>query len=462
MVARAPGGDHVAESRRDEQKLWLILFQIKGVRARLNFLAMQRWVFAAFALLIGAIGLTFYAAATFGPLTFLIVAVIVTLVAIVGIVRETMRVRAMRASLTQAATIADDRSQMQGRLATVLALNDSPRRSSLWAYLVEDTYGRRENYEPSRIEPQWLSRTFYLMLAAIVLAAMALPAAELSRGLQQRLAVSAAGLPGRVTADISSLDIRPADPALQPNAEIYADPATLKKLQDKIASADNADRQRNGLSKLLDKARSFADTFQDKLNGLDRNHPNPLRMRLTDNHPGEPSSPHHDNPNPTRPGATNGGGGLASNSRPGGAGSSQPGGAQGQPPMTSLQPQQADQLASKDANTQPAPGSDNGTNGANAPANSNDATADGGSAHGSGSDPTTLFGPASAQPLGSDSFKIAIEAEPTDESSSHGSLTYVPPRIRVPLNSVQYPDEPLARAAVPADDENTIKRVFER
>jgi hypothetical protein len=73
-----------------------------------------------------------------------------------------------------------------------------------------------------------------------------------------------------------------------------------------------------------------------------------------------------------------------------------------------------------------------------------------------------LFGPASAQPLGSDSFKIAIEAEPSDEATSHGSPTYVPPRIRVPLNSQQYPDQPLARAAVPAADETTIKRVFER
>jgi hypothetical protein len=68
----------------------------------------------------------------------------------------------------------------------------------------------------------------------------------------------------------------------------------------------------------------------------------------------------------------------------------------------------------------------------------------------------------SDQPLGSDSFKIAIEAEPSDESSSHGSPTYVPPRIRVPLNSLQYPDEPLARTAVPDADQDTIKRVFER
>jgi hypothetical protein len=125
-----------------------------------------------------------------------------------------------------------------------------------------------------------------------------------------------------------------------------------------------------------------------------------------------------------------------------------------------LPAQQADELAKNGASQ---PGDSNqGANGANSPANPGDANSDGGASHGSGSDPASLFGPASAQPLGSDSFKIAIEAEPSDESSSRGSPTYVPPRIRVPLNSQQYPDQPLARAAVPAADQDTIKRVFER
>jgi len=34
--------------------------------------------------------------------------------------------------------------------------------------------------------------------------------------------------------------------------------------------------------------------------------------------------------------------------------------------------------------------------------------------------------------------------------------------VRTPLNLTQQPDEPVARAAVPADDRTTIKRVFER
>jgi hypothetical protein len=449
----------VPETRRDEQKLWLILFQIKGVRSRLNFLALQRWLFAGLAILIGAVGLIFFAAATVGPLIFLGVAIFLLMVAIAGIVRETTVVRAMRTSPAQAAAIADDRSQMKGRLTTVLALAPTPKRSPLWAYLVEDTYGRREEFEPSRITPRWLSRAFYPLLASVLLAVLALPAARLSSAPRRSPTRFGAGIPNQITADIRNLEIRPADPALRPNAEIYADPETLRKLADKLAAAENSDRNRRGLTKLLDKARSFADAFQNKLNGLDHAR-SPLRMRLTDHDP-SPSSKPREEAKSGASGNANGGSGLPDNSQHGAAGSSQPGASHGSPPITSLPPQQADELIAKDPSTT-ASDSAQTANGADSPANNGDPNAGGGSNHGSGSDPATLYGPASAQPLGSDSFKIAIEAEPSNESSSPGSPAYVPPRIRVPLNSNQYPDQPLARAAVPAADQNTIKRVFAR
>jgi hypothetical protein len=452
----------VSETRRDEQKLWLILFQIKGVRSRLNFLALQRWLFAGLAILIGAVGLTFFAAASFGPLTFLGIGIFLLMAAIVGIVHETVVIRAMRTSPAQAAAIADAQSQMKGRLTTVLALAPTPKRSPLWAYLVEDTYGRREEFEPSRITPRWLSRALYPLLASILLAALALPAARLSSAPRRSPAAPGVGGPNQITADIRNLDIRPADPALRPNAEIYADPETLRKLADKLAAAENSDRNRRGLSKLVDKARSFADAFQNKLNGLDRAHSNPTRMRLTDRNPGPSNKPKEDDANPGISGNANGGSGLADNSQRGAAGTSQLGAAQSSPPpITSLPPEQADELAAKNPSTT-APASAQAPSGNETPANAGDPNTGGGSNHGSGSDPASLYGPGSAQPLGSDSFKIAIEAEPSNESSSPGSPTYVPPRIRVPLNSNQYPDQPLARAAVPAADQNTIKRVFAR
>ena len=86
----------------------------------------------------------------------------------------------------------------------------------------------------------------------------------------------------------------------------------------------------------------------------------------------------------------------------------------------------------------------------------------GGANHGVGADPGHLFGPPAPQPFGSDSFKIAIDAEPSDEASAPGSPAYLPPKVRVPLNPNQLPDEPIARAAVPANEQTIIKRVFDR
>lgn len=459
----APGWDHVSESRRDEQKLWLILFQIKGVRARLNFLALQHWLFSTMALLLGAAALTFLAAATFGPLAFLASAIFLMLAAIAGIVREAQVARAMRASAARAAAIADERSQMKGRLTTVLALAETQKHSSLWAYLVEDTYGRREDYEPSRIEPRWISRAVLPLIASILLAALTLPFARFSHARRRIVPPAGASAPNQITADIRNLDIRPADPAMQPNAEIYADPETLRKLADKLASTENSDRNGGrGLSKLLNRARDFADAFQDKLTGRNRNDGRPMQLRLTDSNPGESAKPKGSAANPGKGG---GGNGLPNNSQPGAAGPARPETAQkSPPPITSLPEQQADELAASNP-APPAPGSDQAQSGANKSSNSGgagNASVGDGSNHGSGSQPANLFGPESAQPLGSDSFKIAIEAEPSDEASSPGSPAYVPPKVRVPLNSSQYPDQPLARASVPADDENTIKRVFER
>ena len=452
------------ENRRDEQKLWLILFQIKGVRSRLNFLVLQRWVFAGIAILIGATGLTFFAAATFEPLTFLAIAICLLLVVVLGLFRETRVARAMLTTPARAAAIADSGAQLKGRLTTVLALNAAPRQSPLWAYLVEDTYGRREEFEPARVAPRLLSRAFYAMLAAILLAALAVPAARFASAPRARSAAAGIGGPNQITADIGNLDIRPADPALRPNAEIYADPATLRKLAAKLAAAEQADRDRSPLSKLMDKARNFADAFQDKLNGLDPARP-PTRMRLTDRNPGAPSPPGNgDNrPNSGPTGNSGGGSGLADNSRHGAPGSARPGAAgNAPPPMTSLPPQQADELARRESAPPPASGSDQAPGADQNQANTGDPNAGGGANRGTGSDPASLFGSASQLPLGSDSFKIAIEADPSDESTTPGSPTYVPPRIRVPLNPDQYPDQPLARAAVPAADQNTIKRVFQR
>ena len=449
----------MANNRRDEQKLWLILFQIKGLRARLNFLAFQHWLFSTLAIMIGAAALVFAAAFLAGPLKFLIIAVAALTLGLYGLVRAALWGLGGRVTAVRAAAIADDRAGLKGRLLTVLAIADSPSNSPLWPYLVEDTYGLRESFEPARIEPRWISRSIFGLLAALGLAMLLMPFALGHRGGLRR-GGSIGGGPGQITADIGNLDIRPADPALEPNAEIFADQATLRKLQEKLSAEENNEAAKGALSRWMDKARNLAGNLQGDLTGRKSEHHRPLRLRLTDRNPSSDVAGTKTGP-PASADQHRAGGGAPSQSAGGGpaSGASQP----PQPPV-SLPQNEADRLARNGANLPGQPGSDPGqSNQSNPQTALNGSAGDGGgSSHGGGSDPEHLFGPPSPEPLGSNSFKITIDAQPSDESSTPGAPAYIPPKIRVPLNSTQYPDEPLARASVPAADQLTIKRVFER
>jgi hypothetical protein len=55
-----------------------------------------------------------------------------------------------------------------------------------------------------------------------------------------------------------------------------------------------------------------------------------------------------------------------------------------------------------------------------------------------------------------------IAARPTQNGSPDESRSYLPPRIRAALNPEQHSDEPIARSQIPAQDRDTIKKVFER
>jgi len=130
-------------------------------------------------------------------------------------------------------------------------------------------------------------------------------------------------------------------------------------------------------------------------------------------------------------------------------------------------------------NSEPSPGA-NGESGAEAnsgkdnPGNRDNSATDrriqqsgenggnGGAAHGIGADPDSLFGAPAAPKLGTEGFEIAIEARPVDHGAKGAGHAYVAPKVRAPLSLNQEPDEPVARAAVPAEDRTTIKRVFDR
>jgi hypothetical protein len=433
----------VAQRQRNEQKLWLILFQLKAIRARMNSLAVQYFAFSAIAIVIVGAAIVLAAALAMSPLGFLFTAVIVAIASLIGVIRVTRTALRSSASPAKAASFADDRGGLKGRLMTVLLISERGQSSALWRYLVEDTYGRRAEFEPRKIEPRWFSRSIFALLAACIVALFLVRIARLGIG-GHRLRL--AGLPNHVTADIRNLEIRPADPALEPNAEIYADEATMQKLANRLASAQDNNDDKSGLSQWLNKARNLAGTLQNEITG--QPHRPPVELRLTDKDAAE-------QPPQTHRGARSGSAASGANHAVGG---NSTGGSEAAPTPAPA----PGQLAQNGAGFPGQLGNDSGQ------ANPSDlglpsgAGSGDGVSHGSGSDPEHLFGPPSSQPLGSDSFKITIDAQPSDESSSPGAPAYIPPKVKAPLNDRQYDDEPIARASVPAADQMTIKRVFER
>jgi hypothetical protein len=335
----------------------------------------------------------------------------------------------------------------------------APRRSSLWSYLIEDTYDLRADFEPARIEPRWVSRAIFGFIAALLLAALMFPFTLTHRGAGSRPAMR--GRAPEISADIDNLDIRPADPAFEPNTEIYADAATLRKLEDKLARAQGEGDDASAWSRWMDKARTLGSNLQDQVARREPGQHPPVRMRLTakngsDRNPSladshSSSGYHHDDSRHSGAGTKNG---------PDSAGdpNHEP------PPNNSTPSQTADQLAQNAPGFPGQPAPDQGQAGRGDPGQPmNDGSgSSAASNHGAGSDPQHLFGPPSSPPLGSNNFKITIDAQPSNESSAPGAPAYIPPKVRVPLNSSQYPDEALARATVPAADRMTIKRVFER
>jgi hypothetical protein len=436
----------VAQRQRDEQKLWLILFQLKAIRARINSLAAQYFAFSSLAVIILGAALIVTAALTMSPLGFLGTAVIVAVAAFISVIRVTRTALRSSASPIRASSLADERGGLKGRLMTILLVAGAQHTSELWRYLVEDTYGRRGDFEPGKIEPRWLSRSIFALVGACILALFLVRIAHLRIGSRM---VRVAGLPNQVTADLGNLDIRPADPALEPNAEIYADEATMRKLANKLASAEGNRSDKSGLSQWFNKARNLAGSLQNKITG-EQQHP-PVELRLTDKEANATSAPqtHHSAPaGGARDGAEHPGGGKSGS------------GSESGPPAA----HKPSQLAQNGAGIPGQLGNDSGqaTPGdIGSPVSGAEGSSDGVS-HGAGSDPEHLFGPPSSQPLGSESFKITIDAQPSDESSTPGAPAYIPPKIRAPLNDRQHDDEPIARASVPAADQMTIKRVFER
>ncbi|HZO80268.1 MAG TPA: hypothetical protein VFB33_01115 [Candidatus Binataceae bacterium] len=455
-----------AEEPQGEEKFRLILGQIASIRLRLNALALQHGLFGALTFVLCAAALAVAAAFLVGALTFLTLALIAAVAAVIGVANSVRAAWRMHASEERAARIADERAALKGRLTTMVGAARGGQRSALWPYLVEDTLALREEFAPSRVQPRPISRWLYSALASAALAALVFHFALGAR--KARLSANQKAVPGEAAIDLGDLDIRPADPSAAQSAQIDADPATLKKLADKLAKAQSSAQHNGPASRLMADARDVASALQNKLTGGKPPVRSPARLKITDKRgndaaapagsPGEQTAERRQKQ--SQQGQENGSGQGAGDSQS--AGPSQPSNGAPNPGMPDLSGLAAlkglngDEPGANDAPSAQHPSQDQ-TRLADAGPNGG-----GGANHGSGTDPDHLFGDADKPPLGNDTFKIPIEAQPSDEGFSDSAPAYVPARVKSKLNASQYPDEPFERASVPVADRVTIKRVFER
>jgi hypothetical protein len=267
-----------------------------------------------------------------------------------------------------------------------------------------------------------------------------------------------ASVPGEPTADLGDLDIRPADPSADPGTEIDADPATLRKLAEKLRDAqNNSGRRGSPTSRLMADARDAASALQNRLTG-GKPAEAASRLRLTDRKGGDAGKSATQNQNHSQA--------KGSQENPQNPDSEQPDQNQTQP--NSAPPPGTPDMSGLAAlnglnNDDPNPNSTP----PNTPPESQKLTQGGplgagGSNHGSGSDPRHLYGEADKPPLGNDTFRIPVEVGPAEDGSSNTAPATPPRRTTSTLNASQAPDEPFERASIPASDRVTIKRVFER
>ena len=451
-----PTNDRRADEKLGE-KLGLILGRVRSVRRRLNSLAAQHATLYTLAIVIAASAAIYAAAYLLSPLAFLIFTPLISILAALGTMSAIRAGWRMRASAVRAAAIADDRAELKGRLSTIVALAHQPNHGTLWSYLVEDTLGYRDEFAPARIERRRISRAIYPFAAAIVLALLALPISHL-----RHKPLIAPDSVSDLTVDLDDLHLRAAEPGDESGMQVNADPETMRRLQEKFSreNPNGADATGNSLNQLVNRARDMAGHFQSKLTGQQPPSKQRLNLRLADAGADRQQNPIGRAPDPKK----NHHGDVAGQFK------------QDQPHSNALNlPPQDD---SRKENKWPMPNrnGDNGTelgSGKDNPTNQDAAIdrsiqqgaengSNGGEGHGIGADPDSLFGAPAASKLGTEGFEIAIEARPIDHGAKGAGHAYVPPKVRTPLNVNQQPDEPVARAAVPAEDRTTIKRVFER
>ncbi|HLK86884.1 MAG TPA: hypothetical protein VKT27_10290 [Candidatus Binataceae bacterium] len=455
--------EHEAAQARGEDKARLILDQVDAIRSRLNAIALQQGLFGGLTLILGAVALVVASAFLLGPLAFLMLGLVVVLATLAGVVRVVRGAWATSASNERAALIADRRAALKGRLSTMVDAARAGERSALWSYLVEDTLALRDEFVAAKIEPRRISRWLWTALASCAIAALVLRFAYRARSAQHAGGGSVAAAPGEPSVDLGDLDIRPADPSNEPGAQIDADPATLQKLAEKLREAQRNGKTGNSSSRLMADARDIASALQNRLTGGRSAAQAWQRLKITDRK--GVSGGKHAADEPKSAANDRSAGGSQADAPNAADDQSEPNRSQPNGAATPAMPDMSGQAALNGLNSDaPAPGNSLGQNtpldARRVPPGGPLGT--GGSAHGSGSDPQHLYGDSETPPLGSDTFKIPVEAAPSDDGTSNNAPAPPPTRARTALNAEQAPDEPFERASIPASDRVTIQRVFER
>jgi len=454
-------------SRKAEEKLSLILGRIGSIRSRLNSLAWQRGAFGVLAWIIAIGAVVVLAAFYLQPLIFLVAAAMLGLIAIAGMTNSVRAAWRLHMNRAAAASIADRRADLKGRLETIVEmgqrqkivrLRHSPEHLLLWSYLIEDTLSRQEEFQPARIEAKRISRSIYGLVGAMVLAIAIIP-------LIARLHGKPIALPANqdeMTLDLNDLHLRASDSDSDDGVEVHADAATMRRLEDKLAAEGAAGSGKGSdtpMDKMMNHAKSLAGRLQDKLTG--RSTPRSrITLKLADNsqelnslekreplklnprRKGEDADAHFEHERTSTDSPALSGGTVTANDPE----KNSIGGAGGDDTTTSNKHTNEDDHSSDKSSDQ----------------TSNDSSSNGGSAHGVGADPDTLFGPSTDPKLGGSGFEISIDARSETKGPKAAGHAYMPPKVRTPLNSSQHPDEPIARASVPEDDRAAIKKVFER
>lgn len=453
--------------RKAEEKLGLILGQIGSIRLRLNSLAWQRGAFGTLGWIIAIGAILVLAAFYLQPLAFLISAVTLGLLALAGVSDSVRAAWRMHVNRRAAASIADRRADLKGRLETIVEvgqrqkivkLGAAAEPPLLWSYLIEDTLSRQEEFEPARIEARRVSRSIFGLLGALAVAAAIVPLIARLHGKPVSLPVNQ----DEMTMDLNDLHLRADDPDSDDGVEVHADAKTMRRLEEKLAAeaaAGSGKASDTPMDKMMNHAKSLAGRLQDKLTGRTSPHSR-ITLKLADNSQDLNSLEKRD-PLKLNPSRKNGDADahfehekLGNDSHSVNPNNLPP----NDPEKNSMTGS-----AGEDASTpqQRANPSDSSSDKSSDQA-SNDQSSNGGSAHGIGADPDTLFGPIADPKLGGQGFEISIDARSETKGPKAAGHAYLPPKVRTPLNANQHPDEPIARASVPEDDRAAIKKVFER